>query len=93
VKSGADQKAERKGKLRALPRRNGSASEQTSENTLKTNFLELRYGEVRRIRLLRTPVNKGEKKGAEPQRPPFQPSILRPLRARACLTNGGVRLC
>jgi hypothetical protein len=59
VKSGADQKAERKGKLRALPRRNGSASEQTSENTLKTNFGELRHSEVRRIPIPRTPVNKG----------------------------------
>jgi hypothetical protein len=59
VKSGADQKAERKGKLRALPRRNGSASEQTSENTLKTNFGEIRNGEVLRIHLPRTRVNTG----------------------------------
>jgi hypothetical protein len=41
--------------------------------------------------LIRCRVNKGEKKGAEPQRPhPFQPSVLRPLRARAFLTNGRV---
>src|SRR5918993_1136017 len=41
---------------------------------LGANFLELRYGEVRRTLLLRTPVNKAKKEGPEPLRTPAQVS-------------------
>src|SRR5829696_3810546 len=43
---------------RELPRRRNSGSP-TSENSENANFVELRYGEVRRIPLPRTRVNKG----------------------------------
>jgi hypothetical protein len=42
---------------RELPRRRNSGSP-TSENPMYANFSELRYGEVRRIRIPRTPVNR-----------------------------------
>jgi hypothetical protein len=38
-----------------------SVGEEWDEN-FDVNFLELRYGEVRRIPLPRTPVNKGKRK-------------------------------
>src|SRR5918994_1764213 len=41
---------------------------------LGANFLELRHDEVRRISLLRTPVNRDKKKGPEPLRTPAQVS-------------------
>jgi hypothetical protein len=40
-----------------------------SENPVHPNFSELRYGEVRRIPLPRTPVNKGIRKGRGCSRP------------------------
>jgi hypothetical protein len=46
---------------RELPRRRNSGSP-TSENPMYANFSELRYGEVRRIPIPRTSVNKGRKK-------------------------------
>jgi hypothetical protein len=56
----------------------GKASRNTSDptmtNMLRTNFFELRYGEVRRILLLlRTRLNKGMKKGLEATRCPQRP--------------------
>ena len=53
---------------RELPRRRNCGSP-TSENPMYANFSELRYGEVRRIPILRTPVNKGMKMGQSLQGP------------------------
>src|SRR5215208_5565495 len=47
----------------------------TSENTRLTNFLELRKGEVSRIHLPRTPVNRGlEELGCSKSKPPHLPA-------------------
>src|SRR5215217_4788391 len=61
----------------------------TSENSVYANFREYPKGEVRRIPLPRTPVNKGKKKGWGPRGP--QPSIVKrpiayPLPASAAHT-------
>ena len=39
---------------------------------MQANFRELRYGEVRRITLLRTRVNKGKREARSPQGPRAQ---------------------
>ena len=41
----------------------------TSENPLMAKFREFALGEIRGIHLPRTPVNKGMKKGRDPQEP------------------------
>src|ERR671913_1849053 len=55
---------------------------------LGANFLELRHNEVRRISLLRTPVNRDKKKGPEPLRTPAQLSRIGYFRLATLLGLG-----
>src|SRR5918994_2747104 len=55
---------------------------------LGANFLELRHDEVRRISLLRTPVNRDKKKGPEPLRTPAQVSRIGYFRLATLLRLG-----
>jgi hypothetical protein len=57
-----------------------------------TNFSELRHGEVRRISLPRTPVNKGKKgKGASYATWPFSSSFSSSIEVRYGAESGHAR--